>query len=93
MRAAEPSQASYQSGKNLHQICKRQDNIEFKVEWEGLANTIDFAWEPLSILYEDVPAMVTEYLLSPGEERLKEKAIVQSSFDCPTSKVEGQGAL
>ncbi len=67
-------ESTFQSAKALRDIGVVDSNVRLLVEWEGLPDRCDFTWEPLSLVHEDIPGMVQEFLAAPGSRSLKDKA-------------------
>jgi len=63
-------------------IGEEKGEIWIQIKWDGLPDKIDFTWQRLSVLVEDVPEMVEDYLkqLGPSHE-LACRALKTLSFD------------
>ena len=75
LRAAEHTDAQYERANELLALRKKNDIFEIQVEWEGLPENIDFTWEPMNRLHQDIPGMVEQFLSTSGQRSLKEKAL------------------
>ena len=75
LKAAEHTEAAYQDAHELVGIRKCGDRIDIAVQWEGLPDEDDRTWEPLLQVHEDIPRLLTDFLESPGQKKLKATAL------------------
>ena len=47
-----------------------EENYEFLTHWEGF-DVEDSTWEPLQILYEDVPELCREYIFNIPQQEVQ----------------------
>jgi len=61
---------------------EEKGEIWIQIKWTGLPDEIDFTWQKLSILADDVPEMLEEYLLKLGPgHALAQRALKLHPFD------------
>ncbi len=86
LRAAEHTEATYQTARKLCGIRKNKGEVEVQVEWEGLPDTSDRTWEPLEQIMADIPGVLEEFLHTAGDRNLKREALQKYSFPKPVSE-------
>ena len=75
LQLAERTETSYQDVHALRNIRKYGTEIQILVEWEGLNDTQDLTWKPVTQLWEDVPGILEDFLNSTGDRPLKRRAL------------------
>ena len=70
-------EAIYQDALKFVGIRLQNDIIDVQVEWVGLPDEVDYTWEPLKQVHEDIPELLFKFLSSPGQPRLKAQAKAQ----------------
>ena len=72
---AKHNEGIYYEIDSLKDIREGENGFEFLVNWKGLPDEIDYTWEPLHQLLEDVPEILIRFLKSGPVTDLKRKAI------------------
>jgi hypothetical protein len=67
--AAHSMNASYYEVKDLVDIREQSGNFDIKVCWRGFDEE-DQSWEPIEMIYEDVPLLVEQFLIQRQQNRL-----------------------
>jgi len=63
-------------------IGEEKGEIWVQIKWTGLPDAIDFTWQRLSILAEDVPTMLETFLHQLGpDHKLAQRALASLSED------------
>lgn len=81
LRYAQNSETSYQDTKELTGIRQGNMGIEISVQKEGLPDKVNFIWEPLSQVAEDLPGCLHLYLRTAWDPALKKKSLLLCSFE------------
>lgn len=68
------TETSFQVAFRVEKIRMRNGEFELKIKLEGLLDYMDFTWEPITVMSQDVPDMVLEFLGTPVHKALKNKA-------------------
>ena len=74
LRYAENCVADYRVAEGIYGIRKSSSGIQVLIAWEGLPDVDDRTLEPLQQGHEDIPALLSNFLDSPGELELKRDA-------------------
>lgn len=77
LKYSEKSECTVQTTKALHDIREAEDGVEVLVEWAGLPDTCDRTWEPIGVLFEDLPGLLQDYLQTAGKRDLKRQTLAQ----------------
>lgn len=72
-RAAEPTETSYQIARGLCNIREKDGTFDVQVEWDGLPDEVDMTWEPMIQVHEDMPELLSDFLKTNGNRKLKRK--------------------
>ena len=80
LKAAERSETNYEVAQTIRTLCDREGGLMVQVEWEGLPDSLDFTWEPLERVFEDLPGMLEDFLHTAGDRDLKLRALEQCSL-------------
>ena len=75
MEQAEFSEKTVQIAKRIHSIRQGDDDEEVRIEWEGLPSELDWSWEPINLIWEDIPGVLEHFLHTAGNRHLKSKAL------------------
>ena len=73
LSVAAHTETTYQDASLLRYIRLKDRTIEIQVEWEGLLDHVDFTWEPLQNVHEDIPETLHAFLLPAETGALKNK--------------------
>ena len=65
---------SYQDASKVCGIRVNNENVEVQVEWQGLPDELDYTWEPLVQVHEDIPDLLRTFLGTPGNKKTKHQA-------------------
>lgn len=67
-------EATYQDALRVCGIRLHDGIFDVHVEWDGLPDEIDYTWEPLDQVHEDIPDLLQQFLNSPGDRKTKQRA-------------------
>lgn len=62
MHGAEYSEGNYEEIEDLLDINEGSNGFMVQTMWLGLPEECDYTWQPLEVLYEDVPELVVRFL-------------------------------
>ena len=68
------SETTYQDIDEIQDIKSEKNSFVVLVKWQGLPDELDYTWEPIQNMAEDVPDLLAEFLNSPGKQALKNRA-------------------
>ncbi|PXF43546.1 hypothetical protein BWQ96_06723 [Gracilariopsis chorda] len=64
-----------QTADSLCDIRDGPNGIVLLVQWDGLPDEVDRTWEPLSIIAEDLPGVLQDFLYTTKKRELKKRAM------------------
>lgn len=73
LQYAAHSESTYEIARQVKDIKEDEGGIKVLIEWEGLPDQTDFTWEPLMTVYQDIAALLEDFLCTTGNRRLKKK--------------------
>ena len=73
LRIAAHTEASYQQAESIYDICEKEGGISVKIQWAGLPKALDYTWEPLQQVAEDLPQMLSAYLATKRKKHLRKR--------------------
>ena len=71
---AKQSESRYEVVDAIVDIGDASDGLFFRVRWDGLPDEQDFTWHPIQDLYDDIPDMVLDYLMTSPKTQLATQA-------------------
>lgn len=80
LKVADHSEANYQIIQALRDIREVDGELQIYIEWKGLPDEVDWNWEGLLRVREDVSGRLNDFLQTSGARDLKHRALAQCSF-------------
>ena len=73
-------ESKYQIAEGIKDIRNENSTIKILIQWEGLPDDMDWTWEPVNQVYDDLPGLLQDFLHTAGKRNLKRRALAQCNL-------------